>query len=67
MRARTSTRPPCANSPEETSMHSVTKLAEIADWLTYDIPANIAGQAWKGKYRGQKQKWFAFRFTGNEK
>lgn len=52
---------------EETSIHSVTKLAEIPDWLSYDIPANIAGQAWKGKYRGQKQKWFAFRFTGNEK
>lgn len=52
---------------EETSIRSVTKLAEIPDWLAYDIPANIAGQAWKGRYRGQKQKWFAFRFTGNEK
>ena len=52
---------------EETSMHSVAKLGEIADWLTYDIPSQIATKAWKGKYRGQKQKWYAFRFTGNEK
>ena len=52
---------------EETSIRSVTKLGETKDWLTYDIPPTIAGKAWKGKYRGQKQKWFAFRFTGNEK
>jgi putative (di)nucleoside polyphosphate hydrolase len=52
---------------EETSIRSVTKLGEIDEWLTYDIPRQIAGRAWKGKYRGQKQKWFAFRFTGNEK
>ena len=51
---------------EETSIRSVRKLGEIEDWLYYDIPANIASQAWKGKYRGQKQKWFALRFTGSE-
>jgi putative (di)nucleoside polyphosphate hydrolase len=52
---------------EETSIRSVTKLGEVADWLTYDIPPRIAGEAWNGKYRGQKQKWFALRFTGNDK
>ena len=52
---------------EETSIRSVVKLGEIDDWLTYDIPRQIAGRAWKGNYRGQKQKWFAFRFTGNER
>lgn len=52
---------------EETSIRSVTRLGQIDDWLTYDIPRQIAGRAWKGKYRGQKQKWFAFRFTGTEK
>ncbi len=41
-------------------------LGEVADWLSYDIPPTIAGQAWKGKYRGQRQKWFAFRFLGAE-
>ncbi len=51
---------------EETGITSVEKIGEIADWLTYDIPREIVGQAWKGKYRGQKQKWFALRFTGNE-
>ena len=51
---------------EETSIRSVEKLGEIEDWLIYDIPREIVGQAWKGKYRGQKQKWFAFRFTGND-
>ena len=52
---------------EETSIRSVTRIGEIDEWLSYDIPANIAGKAWKGKYRGQKQKWYAFHFTGNEK
>jgi putative (di)nucleoside polyphosphate hydrolase len=51
---------------EETSIRSIEKLGEIKDWLTYDIPHDIVGQAWQGKYRGQTQKWFAVRFTGNE-
>ena len=51
---------------EETNIRSVEKLGEIEDWLTYDIPREIVGQAWKGKYRGQKQKWYALRFTGND-
>jgi putative (di)nucleoside polyphosphate hydrolase len=49
---------------EETNIRSVERIAEIADWLRYDIPREIVGQAWKGKYRGQTQKWFAVRFTG---
>jgi putative (di)nucleoside polyphosphate hydrolase len=49
---------------EETSIRSVEKIGEIKDWLTYDIPRSIVGQAWKGKYRGQTQKWYALRFTG---
>ena len=51
---------------EETSISSVERLGEIAEWLTYDIPADILGQAWKGRYRGQSQKWFAVRFIGRE-
>ena len=51
---------------EETNIRSVECIGEIADWLTYDIPREIVGQAWKGKYRGQTQKWFALRFTGDE-
>jgi putative (di)nucleoside polyphosphate hydrolase len=51
---------------EETNITSVQRLGEIADWLTYDIPPAIAGHAWSGKYRGQTQKWFALRFTGEE-
>jgi putative (di)nucleoside polyphosphate hydrolase len=51
---------------EETNIRSIKRLAKIADWLTYDIPREIVGQAWKGKYRGQTQKWFAVRFTGDE-
>ncbi len=51
---------------EETNVRSVEKLGEIVEWLTYDIPRDIVGQAWKGRYRGQKQKWFALRFTGND-
>lgn len=52
---------------EETSIRSVEKIGEIDEWLTYDIPRAIVGQAWKGKYRGQKQKWYAFRFVGKDK
>jgi putative (di)nucleoside polyphosphate hydrolase len=51
---------------EETGIRSVKKLAEIDEWLSYDIPANIAGQAWNGKYRGQTQKWYALAFTGKD-
>ena len=52
---------------EETNIKSVEKLGEIADWLAYDIPREIASEAWGGKYRGQKQKWYAMRFTGDER
>jgi putative (di)nucleoside polyphosphate hydrolase len=51
---------------EETNIRSVERLGAIDQWLTYDIPREIVGQAWKGKYRGQTQKWFALRFTGDE-
>ena len=51
---------------EETNIRSVEHLATIDGWLSYDIPREIVGQAWKGKYRGQRQKWFALRFTGDE-
>jgi putative (di)nucleoside polyphosphate hydrolase len=52
---------------EETNIRSVRKLGEIAEWLTYDLPSGVAKTAWGGKYRGQKQKWYALRFTGEEK
>ena len=51
---------------EETTIRTVEKLGEIPEWLAYDIPRSIVGKAWGGKYRGQKQKWFALRFTGND-
>jgi len=51
---------------EETSIRSIERLAEIHDWLVYDIPRTVAGRAWKGRYRGQRQKWFAARFLGDE-
>ena len=52
---------------EETNIRSVERLGEIEEWLTYDIPPEIIGQAWNGKYRGQKQKWYALRFIGDER
>jgi putative (di)nucleoside polyphosphate hydrolase len=51
---------------EETNIRSVEKLAEIAEWLSYDIPRELVGEAWSGKYRGQRQKWYALRFTGDD-
>jgi putative (di)nucleoside polyphosphate hydrolase len=44
----------------------VSLLAESPDWYSYDLPPVVAGRAWKGRYRGQVQKWFAFRFTGED-
>jgi putative (di)nucleoside polyphosphate hydrolase len=51
---------------EETGTAKAEILAETADWLTYDLPEEALGIALKGKYRGQKQKWFAMRFLGED-
>jgi putative (di)nucleoside polyphosphate hydrolase len=51
---------------EETSIRSVEKLGEIPDWLHYDLPPELVKHAWKGRYRGQKQKWYALAFTGDD-
>ena len=51
---------------EETSVRSVTRLGETRDWFTYDLPQELIGRAWKGKYRGQRIKYVAFRFDGEE-
>jgi putative (di)nucleoside polyphosphate hydrolase len=52
---------------EETNIRSVERLGEYPEWLSYDIPRDLVGQAWSGKYRGQTQKWYAMRFTGDER
>ncbi|HEY0920826.1 RNA pyrophosphohydrolase [Devosia sp.] len=51
---------------EETSITSVELLAEAPGWICYDLPDEALGIALKGKYRGQRQRWFAFLFTGEE-
>ncbi len=51
---------------EETGMKSVSLLGEAPAWIKYDLPAELVGVALKGKYRGQTQRWFAFRFEGDE-
>lgn len=51
---------------EETGMRSVSLLAEAPEWINYDLPVHLIGKALKGKYRGQTQKWFAYRFEGEE-
>ena len=51
---------------EETNIRSVEPLAESSGWYSYDLPADLIGQAWGGRYRGQTQKWFALRFVGND-
>jgi putative (di)nucleoside polyphosphate hydrolase len=51
---------------EETSITSIELIAEAPDWVHYDLPDALLGSALKGKYRGQRQRWFAFRFTGEE-
>ena len=51
---------------EETSIKRIKILKEIVNWLDYELPPNLLGKIWKGKYRGQKQKWFIVKFIGNE-
>ena len=52
---------------EETSIESIKILKEINCWLEYELPQNLLGKIWKGRFRGQKQKWFIVKFTGSEK
>ena len=51
---------------EETSIKSIKILKELDEWFEYELPKNLLGIVWKGKFRGQKQKWFIARFTGRE-
>jgi putative (di)nucleoside polyphosphate hydrolase len=51
---------------EETNVSSTRLLAEAPDWYCYDVPQDLAKSSWKGRYRGQRQKWFALRFEGDE-
>ena len=52
---------------EETSIKSIKILKEIDGFFEYELPNNLVGIIWKGKYRGQKQKWFITKFIGSEK
>tara|TARA_B110000438_G_C15672022_1_gene588578 strand:+ start:66 stop:539 length:474 start_codon:yes stop_codon:yes gene_type:complete len=49
---------------EETSIKSVKLIKELNLWLEYNLPKNLLGKIWKGKYRGQKQKWYVMKFLG---
>ena len=49
---------------EETGITSIKVLKELDQWFEYELPKNLIGIIWKGKYRGQKQKWFIVKFTG---
>ena len=51
---------------EETGVKSAELLAETPGWLRYDLPRALVPNIWKGRYRGQEQKWYAFRFTGDD-
>lgn len=50
---------------EETGMETLDLVAEAPGWINYDLPDHLVGIVWKGKYRGQTQKWFVFRFLGD--
>jgi putative (di)nucleoside polyphosphate hydrolase len=41
-------------------------VAKTPDWVTYDLPPELLGKVWGGKYRGQRQKWFLFRYLGRD-
>ena len=49
---------------EEIGTDKAELVQELEQWVTYDLPEELIGKIWKGRYRGQKQKWFLFKFTG---
>ena len=51
---------------EETSIKSIRLIKELDSWLQYELPKNLLGKIWEGKFRGQKQKWFIMKFIGDE-
>ena len=51
---------------EEINTANVEILAESKNWYQYDLPKNLRGKLWKGKYRGQNQKWFAMKYLGED-
>jgi putative (di)nucleoside polyphosphate hydrolase len=51
---------------EEAGTGKAEIIGEMDDWITYDLPAHLVGVAFHGKFRGQRQKWFALRFTGSD-
>jgi putative (di)nucleoside polyphosphate hydrolase len=51
---------------EEVGTDKAEIITEMDDWVTYDLPEHLVGVAFKGKYKGQRQKWFALRFTGQD-
>jgi putative (di)nucleoside polyphosphate hydrolase len=51
---------------EETGTGNAELIAETEDWLRYDLPENLHTKVWKGKYRGQEQKWYLMRFLGQD-
>ncbi len=51
---------------EETGITKTKLIKELDQWLTYDLPKNLLGKIWQGKYRGQKQKWFIMKFEGKD-
>ena len=51
---------------EETGIKNVELIQEIEGLMTYELPENLLGVVWKGKYKGQKQKWFLMRYNGND-
>jgi len=52
---------------EEAGTDKAELLAESQRWLSYEVPSSVAGRLWRGRYRGQRQKWFAMRFTGADR
>lgn len=51
---------------EEIGTDQAEIIAESRDWIAYDLPPDLADRVWKGRFRGQSQKWFAARFTGRD-
>jgi putative (di)nucleoside polyphosphate hydrolase len=51
---------------EEMGVKSAKLIKELDGWLKYELPENLLGKIWRGKYRGQRQKWFVMKFTGKD-
>ena len=66
MKTKHRARPALRELEEEIGTANVDIIGETAGWLDYELPVELVGRVWQGRFRGQTQKWFAVKFLGDD-